>query len=100
MNEKLMEQALQDAILEHELLLIAPEDEVREIWEHAWRVALKFNHADAVAKLKIAVEALQSAPVGEIRCDASTGHVYGVYWYESAPSIGTKVYINKAKDKS
>ena len=33
------------------------------------------------------------APDGEIRCDASTGHVYGVYWYESVPSLGTKVYI-------
>ena len=52
-----------------------------------------FDSPDADAKLKIAVEALQSAPDGEIRCDASTGHVYGVYWYEHlAPDIGTKVY--------
>lgn len=37
-------------------------------------------------------ETLQPLSVGELRCDATTGHVYGVYWYESAPSLGTKVY--------
>jgi len=31
-------------------------------------------------------------PLGEMRCDATTGHIYGVYWYGVAPSIGTKVY--------
>ena len=37
-------------------------------------------------------ETLQPLSVVELRCDATTGHVYGVYWYESAPSLGTKVY--------
>ena len=41
-----------------------------------------------------------SAPDGEIRCDASTGHVYGVYWYEGqAPRIGTKVFVERALEK-
>ena len=37
MNTIIAEQKLQEAILDHELLLIAPEDEVSEIWYLAWR---------------------------------------------------------------
>ena len=58
MNENLIEQSLQDAILENQLLLIASEDEVREIWELAWRAAKKSN-SETREQLKIAIEALQ-----------------------------------------
>ena len=37
----------------------------------------------------------ESEPVGEVRCDARTGHVYGVFWYEGCtPSIGANVYLD------
>ena len=37
MDRIIAEQKLQEAILDHELLLIAPEDEISEIWYIAWR---------------------------------------------------------------
>ena len=46
------------------------------------------------AAIKVMQASAESEPVGEVRCDASTGHVHGVFWYEgNAPSIGTKVFF-------
>ena len=55
-----------------------------------------------LSQLSKFVELVQanSAPDGEMRCDASTGHVYGVYWYEGqAPRIGAKVFVKQALEK-
>jgi hypothetical protein len=46
------------------------------------------------AQIKSARQSAQN-PVGELRCDATTGHVYGIYWIAgNAPPIGTKLYTS------
>lgn len=79
--------------------------EFEEVWRNIIGLAYG-NHCKEAAYFtwQLCANSMREKQVGEalgeLRCDASTGHNFGVYWYNNAPAIGTKIFINQPQPKT
>jgi hypothetical protein len=54
-----------------------------------------YNRTEACLRKLYDNPSLGQKAIGEMRNDATTGHIYMPYWFESPPAIGTKLYTSQ-----